>query len=90
MIKNKERAFILANIVYLFFCALSFGLAVFLKENFNASDTTGLILSVIGIYFLFVFLYLTFKADRADKKEADVFKQRMKEREKRLKKKGRR
>jgi len=90
LIKNKERAFILANSVYLFLTALSFGLAVFLRNNFGASNMTGLILSAIGLYFLVVFLYVTFKADREDKKEADVFKQRMKEREKRLKKKGRR
>ena len=43
---------------------MSFGLAVFLKNNFNASDMTGLILSAIGLYFLVVFLYVTFKADR--------------------------
>ena len=53
----------MANSVYLFFTALSFGLAVFLKNNFNASDMTGLILSAIGLYFLVVFLYVTFKAD---------------------------
>lgn len=79
----------MANSLYLFFTAMSFGLAVFLKNNFGASDTTGLILFVIGIYFLLVFLYVTFKAGREDKKEADVFRQRMKERDKKLKKKGR-
>ncbi len=76
----------MANSIYLLFTAVSFGLAVFLKNNYNASNLTGLILSAIGIYFLIVFLYVTFKADRADKKEADVYRQKMKEREKRLKK----
>jgi len=80
----------LANSIYLFFTAMSFGLAVFLKNNFNASDLTGIILSLIGIYFLIVFLYVTFKESKEDKKEADVFKKRMEEREKRLRKKRRR
>ncbi len=80
----------MGNTLYLFLTAIFFGLAVNLREFTNVSDTVGAIVAVIGVYFFVVFLYKCFKDDKADKKEASAYRQRMKERELMDKKRKRR
>ena len=74
------------NIFYLILTVLAFGLAATLKNTVGLSDKSGLILAAIGLYFFVVFLYKLIKDDRADSKEANEYKKRMKEREKRKQK----
>lgn len=76
-----ERTFILKNSIYLLVTVILCGIAKNLKDAGKISNTTGLILFAIAIYFLFLFLYSIFKSDREDKREAAKYKQLTKERE---------